>query len=73
MATLSVEEPDALMCARPDLWEPWAGKCPGPPGPPRFDHCYLGASVGATDAGWEHALDAEVDVNRRATIFVSQL
>ena len=33
MANLSVEEPDALMCARPDLWEPWAGNCPGPPGP----------------------------------------
>ena len=27
------EEPDALMCARPDLWEPWAGNRPGPPGP----------------------------------------
>ena len=35
MANLSVEEPDALMCARPDLWEPWAGNCPGPPGPER--------------------------------------
>ena len=23
MANLSVEEPDALMHARPDLWEPW--------------------------------------------------
>ena len=23
MANLSVEEPDALMCARPGLWEPW--------------------------------------------------
>ncbi len=23
MANLSFEEPDALMCARPDLWEPW--------------------------------------------------
>lgn len=23
MANLSVEEPDALMRARPDLWEPW--------------------------------------------------
>ena len=23
MVNLSVEEPDALMCARPDLWEPW--------------------------------------------------
>ncbi len=32
MAKLSVDEPDALMCARPDLWEPWAGNCPGPPG-----------------------------------------
>ena len=31
MANLSVEEPDALMCARPGLWEPWAGNCPGPP------------------------------------------
>ena len=32
MANLSVEEPDALMCARPGLWEPWAGNCPGLPG-----------------------------------------
>jgi hypothetical protein len=23
MANLLIEEPDALMCARPDLWEPW--------------------------------------------------
>jgi hypothetical protein len=23
MAKLSAEEPDALMCARPGLWEPW--------------------------------------------------
>ena len=23
MANLSVEEPDALVCARPGLWEPW--------------------------------------------------
>ena len=36
MVNLSVEEPDALMCARPDLWEPWAGNCPGPPGPTRL-------------------------------------
>ena len=28
MANLSVEEPDALMHARPDLWEPW-GVIPG--------------------------------------------
>ena len=34
VANLSVEEPDALMCARPGLWEPWVGNCPGPPGPP---------------------------------------
>jgi hypothetical protein len=33
MVNLSVEEPDALMCARPGLWEPWVGNCPGPPGP----------------------------------------
>jgi len=32
-ANLSVEEPDALMCARPDLWEPWVRNHPGPPGP----------------------------------------
>ncbi len=32
VVNLTVEEPDALMCARPDLWEPWAGNCPGPPG-----------------------------------------
>ena len=32
MANLSVEEPDALMCARPDLWEPWVSNHPGPPG-----------------------------------------
>ena len=32
MVKLSVEEPDALMCARPDLWEPWVSNHPGPPG-----------------------------------------
>ena len=32
MVNLSVEEPDALMCARPDLWEPWVSNHPGPPG-----------------------------------------
>ena len=32
MAKLLVEEPDALMRARPDLWEPWVGNDPGPPG-----------------------------------------
>ena len=35
MAKLLVEEPDALMRARPGLWEPWEGNDPGPPGPPR--------------------------------------
>jgi hypothetical protein len=34
MANLLVEEPDALMRARPDLWEPWVSNHPGPPGPP---------------------------------------
>lgn len=29
-ANLSVEELDALMCARPDLWEPWLRKYPAP-------------------------------------------
>ena len=33
MVNLSVEEPDALMCARPDLWEPWVSNHPRPPGP----------------------------------------
>ena len=33
MAKLLVEEPDALMRARPDLWEPWVSNHPGPPGP----------------------------------------
>jgi len=32
MVNLSVEEPDALMCARPGLWEPRVGNDPGPPG-----------------------------------------
>ena len=32
MVNLSVEEPDALMCARPDLWKPWVGNDPGPTG-----------------------------------------
>lgn len=27
-----LEEPDALMWARPGLWEPWAGNHRGPPG-----------------------------------------
>ena len=35
MAKLLVEEPDALMRARPGLWEPWEGNDPGPPGPLR--------------------------------------
>ena len=33
MANLSVEEPDALMRARPDLWELWGSNAPEPPGP----------------------------------------
>jgi len=33
VANLSVEEPDALMRARPGLWEPWVGNDPWPPGP----------------------------------------
>jgi hypothetical protein len=33
MAKLLVEEPYALMRARTDLWEPWVGNDPGPPGP----------------------------------------
>ena len=35
--TCRFEEPDALMRARPDLWEPWAGNCPGPPGPSDYN------------------------------------
>ena len=35
MAKLLVEEPDALMRARPGLWEPWGGNDPEPPGPKR--------------------------------------
>jgi len=35
MAKLLVEEPDALMRARPGLWEPWEGNDPGPTGPRR--------------------------------------
>ncbi len=49
MANLSVEEPDALMCARPDLWEPRVGNDPGPPGPVRagtFEE--IGAEVSLT-------------------------
>ena len=43
MANPASEEPDALMRARPDLWEPWAGNRPGPPGPPRRNApCLLG-------------------------------
>lgn len=34
MANLPVEEPDALMCARPDLWERWVSNHPAPPGHP---------------------------------------
>jgi hypothetical protein len=30
------EEPYALVQARTGLWEPWAGKRPGPPGPERL-------------------------------------
>lgn len=33
MANLLAEEPDALMCARPDLWERWVSNHPTPPGP----------------------------------------
>ena len=32
VAKHSFEEPDALVCARPDLWEPVVGNCLGPPG-----------------------------------------
>jgi len=38
MAKLLVEEPDALMRARPGLWEPWEGNDPGPPGPRAVAH-----------------------------------
>ena len=34
MANLSTEEPDALVRARPGLWEPWVGNDPRPPDPP---------------------------------------
>ena len=36
MANPSLEEPDALMCARPDLWERWVSNHPPPPGPKRI-------------------------------------
>jgi hypothetical protein len=45
MANPSSEEPDALMCARPVLWEPWAGNRPGPPGPLDRNPTRLRASV----------------------------
>ena len=38
MANLSVEEPDALMRARPDLWELWGSNAPEPPGPEHRAH-----------------------------------
>ena len=49
MAKLSVEEPDALMGARPDLWEPWAGNCPGPPGPQEDNALRFDADFDLTD------------------------
>jgi hypothetical protein len=35
MANPSLEEPDAVMSARPGLWEPWVRNHPRPPGPAR--------------------------------------
>jgi hypothetical protein len=35
------EEPDALMRARPDLWEPWESNLLGPPGQPSALNGYL--------------------------------
>jgi hypothetical protein len=41
MANLSVEEPDALMCARPGLWEPRVAT----PGATRPDGRYADTEV----------------------------
>ena len=45
MANLSAEEPDALVRARPGLWEPWVGNDPGPPGPRAVGRGCQSASV----------------------------
>ncbi len=50
MANLLVEEPDALVCARPDLWEPREGNDPGPPGPRQNHRFGFVRSVDMTDA-----------------------
>ncbi len=59
MVNLSVEEPDALVRARPGLWEPWVGNCPGPPGPPQVRLTKL--SMGMSD-------DFEIAIREGATI-----
>ena len=48
MANLSVEEPDALVCARPGLWEPWVGNDPGPPGQQHYQRRNRQARVSHT-------------------------
>ncbi len=47
MAKLLVEEPDALMHARPDLWEPWV-VTPRATRPARTKKLSFGAEVDST-------------------------
>ncbi len=66
MANLSVEEPDALMCARPDLWEPRVAT----PGATRPGVGNASASLSAafpTDAPFDtrHSGQAIVSARRR--------
>jgi len=64
MVNLPVEEPDALVRARPDLWEPWVGNCPGPPGlrwvecPANLQRCQNSDKTSAT---WLQAQSAAAD------------
>ena len=78
MANLSVEEPDALMCARPGLWEPWRvtaratrpkapsellPKSPGPIGLERSQQ-----KQGSDEACWKRASTSDIRLTYRDLI-----
>jgi len=58
MVNLSVEEPDALMRARPDLWEPRGGNTRGHPARScevKWPKQLRWSQFDQTDAGWKAA------------------
>ena len=56
MANLSVEEPDALMRARPDLWEPW-WETARAPRPDVIFYELTGVSIGRRDSTTDHPIE----------------